>query len=82
MQPFRPLDAVNPGYVNAVDQGSYAGLEDSALMCKHPVSFSQYFVENDNKDYKCPKSSLPFDYLQWNSTWYSPVCRGWYKDSK
>ena len=82
MQPFRPKEAVNPGYVNAVDQGSYAGLADSALMCKHPDSFSQYFLDNKNKDNGCPESSLPFSYTAWSSKWYSPVCRGWYKDSK
>ena len=52
MQPLRPKEAVNPGYVNAVDQGSYAGLADSAVMCKHPDSFSQYFLEN-SKNYNC-----------------------------
>ena len=50
-------------------------------MCTHPSIFKNYYVgEVKDKDYLCPASELPFEYSDWNEKWYSPVCRGWFKD--
>ena len=34
-----------------------------------------------SESYQCPASVLPFEYSGWDEKWYSPVCRGWFKDS-
>ena len=82
--PFFPDASIRADYVNPVRprEGVYAGLEDSALMCEFTQLPSGWInTPMTSESYQCPASVLPFKYSAWDEKWYSPVCRGWFKDS-
>ena len=63
---------------------SYLGLLDSAMICVAPLQYTQYFDQEDyviksNPDYYCDLTAMGYPYDNWNTVWYSPVCRDWFK---
>ena len=58
-------------------------MANSAILCTHPVNYNSYYNESmTNKDYQCEEEDLPISMPDWDSKWYSPVCRNWFKDQK
>ena len=79
--PFTSKELLNAGYISPQDEGAYIGMLDSAILCTQPKDYNEYYNETmKSEDYNCPVENLPFDYSDWNSKWYSPVCRKWFKD--
>jgi hypothetical protein len=81
-KPFqgRALDA---GYVNPFsNSNSIFGMKDSAIMCNAPLQWHDYYNETDSMikkdpDWNCDISHM---YPDWDTDWFSPLCRAWYID--
>jgi len=57
---------------------TYFGLKDG-FHCLGPMSNGESFNKpQTDKDYNCTRPNIP----NWQSKWYSPVCRTWYKQQK
>ena len=56
---------------------------DSGVLCTHPVNYNSYYTGPTSiADYTCEEAELPISPPEWDSKWYSPVCRDWFKDQK
>ena len=64
--------------------GSFLGQAETGMFCNTPLTVNQFFSSpmDGDPDYACPKSEFPHKYPTWNPKWYSPLCRGWYKEQK
>lgn len=57
-------------------------MKDTGMFCDSPFIVNEFFhgALNADPDYSCPASEFPFEYKGWDPKWYSPLCRGWYKE--
>lgn len=64
--------------------GAFLGHKHSGLFCNTPFAINQFFNKPmvDDQNYVCRASDLPHEFSNWNDKWYSPVCRGWYKEQE
>ena len=81
--PFTTEAGLNAGYAKIQDEGSFIGMANSAILCTHPVNYNAYYNSSmTNNDYLCEEEDLPINPPDWDSKWYSPVCRSWFKDQR
>ena len=78
-------ETFDSGYASIHKSGpSYIGLLDSAMMCVAPLQYTQYFDQYDyvvksNPEYFCDLKAMGYPYENWDTIWYSPVCREWFQ---
>jgi hypothetical protein len=57
---------------------TYFGLENG-MFCVGPAMNGSILTEPVSKEgYECVREEI----VDWDSSWYSPICRGWFKQAK
>lgn len=76
--------ALNSSYTKAVPSEAYIGFNRSGLFCDWTSSSRSFFTQPlDTRGYECPSSMVsPKIKSQWSSSYYSPLCRTWFKGQK
>ena len=70
-------------YAKAVGTEAFLGLSGSGMFCNAPFKLTSFTSGPVNDpEYSCPSENLPFADESWDSKYYSPLCRSWYKDQK
>ena len=68
--------------VEYFSSGVFVGHKETGMFCNNPLTVQQFYHQAMIKDpdYVCDETAFPFEYDGWNNKWYSPLCRGWYKE--
>ena len=73
--------ALDTLYARSLSARSYLGLEELGMFCNSPLQINSYYSKAmKDPDYSCNSSELPFNYPNWKSKDYSPLCRPWFKE--
>ena len=73
--------ALSTGYSRPKGSHVYFGMNNSGIMCANPMRLVSYNFQPINSDtFNCPETDLALTFPEWNSKWYSPLCRPWFKN--
>ena len=75
--------SLHTNYAKTISSGSFIGLADSGMFCNSPFAINFFYDEAiSDPDYSCPAGDIPLKYPNWDSKWFSPVCRTWFQEQK